>query len=310
MILKELKLENFLSHTKTHIKFEPEGITIFVGDNGAGKSSIIDGIYYALFGRSTKGSAKDLIQWGKNKATVSLIFQRGKDEYMVEREITIRGKKASTSAMVYKKEKDQFIPYYSKDITKSLQNITGITNKTFQASILIKQGEIEKLLEIPRSERAKIFEEMLDMTIYQIVSELAGEKRKELNRELEAKLQDIKDITEIEEGIQQLTQEIDTLQRKVNTLQKRADCLRTKRKKTGEEIKKLQAEKDKALQIQSRIKILQDKISTLQGRLEEEQESLKLINQLKEKLPALQKKVEKLEQLEDIYRLLNEKETL
>ena len=48
MIFKELKLENFKSHINSIIKFE-KGTTIILGENGAGMSSIFEGINFALY---------------------------------------------------------------------------------------------------------------------------------------------------------------------------------------------------------------------------------------------------------------------
>ena len=51
-MITSIELVDFLSHSDTKLKFE-EGVTIFVGDNGAGKSSIIDAITFSLFGQHT-----------------------------------------------------------------------------------------------------------------------------------------------------------------------------------------------------------------------------------------------------------------
>ena len=51
MIIESLELTNFLSHEKTNIVFE-NGINIITGKNGAGKTSILDGIKFALFAES------------------------------------------------------------------------------------------------------------------------------------------------------------------------------------------------------------------------------------------------------------------
>jgi len=49
MIFKSLKLENIRSFKNCHITF-PKGITLFEGDVGSGKSSILMAIEFALFG--------------------------------------------------------------------------------------------------------------------------------------------------------------------------------------------------------------------------------------------------------------------
>jgi len=53
-VIERVKLVNFLSHKDTEIQLG-EGLTVFIGRNGAGKSSVIDAITYALYGQHTRG---------------------------------------------------------------------------------------------------------------------------------------------------------------------------------------------------------------------------------------------------------------
>ncbi|RMD47086.1 MAG: hypothetical protein D6831_00600, partial [Aquificota bacterium] len=183
MILKRLYLKNFLAHEDSEINFSQKGITVFIGENGAGKSSIIEGIMFALFGKSDKGNQLELVKWGRNQAVVELEFQKGKEIFKIERTIEIKGKRATSTGVVYKKKGDRYIPFFQKNISKEIPKLTGITNKIFNSSILVKQGDIEGLLKLSPKERGKVFEEILDMTIYQLLSEKAGEKRRDLEKE-------------------------------------------------------------------------------------------------------------------------------
>ena len=47
-MITSVKLDNFLSHRHTELTFD-NGVTVFIGGNGAGKSSIIDAMTFALF---------------------------------------------------------------------------------------------------------------------------------------------------------------------------------------------------------------------------------------------------------------------
>jgi exonuclease SbcC len=72
MILKSLRLENIRSYTEQTVDF-PMGITLFEGDIGSGKSTILMAIEFALFGLgSEKGGA--LLKAGAKKAA-SLCFR-------------------------------------------------------------------------------------------------------------------------------------------------------------------------------------------------------------------------------------------
>ena len=67
-MIRSIELIDFLAHSNTKLEFD-SGATVFVGDNGAGKSSIIDAIIFSLFGESRFGkkNKKGLIRRGANQ---------------------------------------------------------------------------------------------------------------------------------------------------------------------------------------------------------------------------------------------------
>jgi exonuclease SbcC len=85
MILKSLRLENIRSYAEQTIDF-PMGITLFEGDIGSGKSTILMAIEFALFGLgSEKGGA--LLKAGAKKGLVTLCFEVDGKEYEVCRSL-------------------------------------------------------------------------------------------------------------------------------------------------------------------------------------------------------------------------------
>ena len=77
-MIHSIELIDFLAHHDTKLDFSNDA-TVFVGQNGAGKSSIIDAITFSLFGAHTrvlgsKRSNKSLIRRGANKALVKIEF--------------------------------------------------------------------------------------------------------------------------------------------------------------------------------------------------------------------------------------------
>ena len=76
-MIESIRLKNFISHEDTVIELE-DGINVFVGNNGAGKSSVIDAITYALYGRHTRELDKNLVRRGSLSSAVSVTFTCGK----------------------------------------------------------------------------------------------------------------------------------------------------------------------------------------------------------------------------------------
>jgi DNA repair protein SbcC/Rad50 len=169
-VLKDIKLHNFISHSDTTLTFN-RGITIFVGHNGSGKSSIIDAITFALFGEHTRKSNKNLVQRGCQSSSVSLSFSIGAREYVAYRQIGSSGQ--STSAkfelisdvnnaarsvnnkrIIISGERKQFGESMSAEIAK----IVEMNYKKLRIAGIIQQGELNKIIET----QPKEFKELLN----------------------------------------------------------------------------------------------------------------------------------------------------
>ena len=64
ILLKKITLFDFLSHSDTEIDFEPDQNVLIDGKSGSGKSSIVEGLIWALYGKG-RSDNKSLIKKGK-----------------------------------------------------------------------------------------------------------------------------------------------------------------------------------------------------------------------------------------------------
>ena len=160
MILKKLILKNFKSHKNTTIEFN-KGITIIVGENGVGKSSILEGITYALFKKSTLNQ-NDLITLDKNneqKSTMSvtLFFEENGNEYKIVRTNSL----SSSNSKLFKGKK--LIAQGNSEVNKELNYIINMDMDLFLNAIYIRQGEIADLVSKKPSERKKLIGKFLNI---------------------------------------------------------------------------------------------------------------------------------------------------
>ena len=89
MIVKELELTNIRSHIHSLIKF-PLGRTLLEGDIGSGKSSVLIGIEFALFGLGSD-SGSSLLKMGTDSGEVRMTFEVNGSEYQVTRRLQRKG---------------------------------------------------------------------------------------------------------------------------------------------------------------------------------------------------------------------------
>src|SRR6059036_2687931 len=91
MQLLRLRLVNFRQHADTELEFGP-GVTGIVGPNGSGKTTILEGIAWAMYGtqavRGDKDSIRRLGATGRAGVEVELEFRLGAHEYRVTRSLT------------------------------------------------------------------------------------------------------------------------------------------------------------------------------------------------------------------------------
>jgi exonuclease SbcC len=147
-LIDEVYLRNFRSHKKTHISFEydeGENITVVIGVNGSGKTSILDGISFALFkGKPAGVGVAELITLGEDEGEVSLTFHSNGRKYRVRRKRSVKGGAESFFYQLNKSE-EKLVAMREKEVTKEIEDVLGINGELFTNAVYIKQGEIDRL---------------------------------------------------------------------------------------------------------------------------------------------------------------------
>ena len=118
-MITSIELGDFLSHSNTELEFE-NGVTVFVGDNGAGKSSIIDGITFALFGQHTRKSNKGLIKRGSNQGFAKIGFSINGKQFEAVRKIDSKGTLTATFAEIVDNERVEIAAGERKQFGESM----------------------------------------------------------------------------------------------------------------------------------------------------------------------------------------------
>ena len=159
MIFTKLKLNNFKSHKNTVIEFD-KGITVIVGENGAGKSTIFEAISFALFKQHTAKRIDDLVRNNANSMSVELEFSSNNKEYKIVRE-----KKSSLKSSIYAKTSTDggyvHICSGDKEVNEEIRQILDIDSDLFLNAIYIRQGEIAELVDKTPAEKKLLIAKLL-----------------------------------------------------------------------------------------------------------------------------------------------------
>lgn len=227
MIPRKLEIEGFLAYrNKVSLDFTTFQYGVIVGENGAGKSSLLDAILFALYGKA-RGAEKmdDLINERSEKAAVSYEFKVGDDAYKVVRE---KERNGDSRIFFYKYDSDfrMFKPTGHRGIKpneEAIIKVVGLDYETFTSSALLIQGKSDKFLSAKPSERKNVLSEILGLNIYENIRAKAAEYLRQLIKELSTVNIDLSGLQSINE---EFLKEIQvSLDRKNNDLTDTRDVL-------------------------------------------------------------------------------------
>lgn len=194
MKINRIHLENYRIHDKLDVEFD-SGINLLLGENGKGKSSILEAIGYALFDSELRGgNQREAIKYGKKSAKIEIEFT-GMDgeDYIVTRKIP-----GSTS--IYKKDNPDFQLIGKEDRIRELCGIKGDLKGIYDNVIVAKQNEFISSFKEKDNEREKIFNKVFNTDIYKKIYE--GYSRDAVNRyekDIEIERSSMENIAEIME---------------------------------------------------------------------------------------------------------------
>jgi exonuclease SbcC len=149
-MLQSVEIENFLSHKNTRLTFD-KGVTVFVGQNGAGKSSIIDAITFALFGEHRRKSTKGLLRRGTNQAYAKVEFSIGNRQFEAVRKIDSKG---TVGALLSEKINGEAVSLaagerrqFGESMTKTIEDLIGLDFEKLKVASIVQQGELQAIID-------------------------------------------------------------------------------------------------------------------------------------------------------------------
>lgn len=172
LIPTSLRLENFLSYRGTHKITIPRGVTAIqgvdhdtspAGSNGAGKTSIMFAVSWALTGTiPTPGFVQaDVVNWWEEAARVKLVLEGRDERLVVDRQW--RSRRTHLKVTVNRKEFSGDVP----EVQRQLDEFLGLDTKLFFSSVLMRRkGKFPSFYDATPTERMKILGTVLDDSVF------------------------------------------------------------------------------------------------------------------------------------------------
>jgi exonuclease SbcC len=284
-MIESIELTNWRTHRHTEMRFQ-RGVNVLIGVMGAGKSSVMDAISFALFGtfpalKSKNVSTKELITsrpTAEDSAEVKLTFTVGPDRYTVSRKLS---KKESTFAKLEKG--GVYIQTQAERVNEEVEALLKIDYDTFSRAIYSEQNRLGYFLELAKGDRKKQIDQMLGLDNFSRAEENATSLINNLRnrvKEDELTLAQL-DVKQYKLELEKLSLEREKLQEEQKRLAKMAADSKEKVRQVELKLQASKKEQERRVTLTKEIEVVNGRISTLKTEISK-------IGESKESLPELE----------------------
>lgn len=187
---KTIRWKNFLSTGSqfTEIQLNRNTTTLIIGENGAGKSTILDALCFGLFGKAFRNinKAQLINSINQKHAEVQIEFNIGKKEYKV-----VRGIKPNTFE-IYVNDEMINQDADARDYQKYLEDqILKLNYKSFTQVVILGSASFTPFMQLPAAHRREIIEDLLDIRIFTAMNDVWKEKIAEVRSSIDNKNNEI-----------------------------------------------------------------------------------------------------------------------
>ena len=181
-----LQIEGFTAfRDRQVVDFEPLDLFVITGPTGAGKTSILDAMVFALYGQVPRLGGKqgtaDLISLGQVEARVTFEFSiTGKGRFRVARRLSRRAAQSATLEVL---DGTGWAPACTgavRECDRVLREQLGLDFDSFCKAVVLPQGEFHRFLKGDPKERRQVLVSLLGVSYFQKMGDLARSRRKDL----------------------------------------------------------------------------------------------------------------------------------
>ncbi len=179
MIPLRVCLDNFQPFATSTLPLEGVHLACITGHNGAGKSSLLDALTWALWGRSRNKADEDVIRGGANETSVSLQFSVNGAIYAVTRKKKRgKGKSSGQALLELRRGEDVLTGATIKETQAAINALINMDYATCINSVYLRQNHYDEFTVALPSERQAVIGNVLGLGLYVLLEEHAKDRAK------------------------------------------------------------------------------------------------------------------------------------
>ena len=187
---KMVKWKNFLStgNSYTYIDLQLHNTTLIVGENGSGKSTMLDALTFGLFGKAFRKINKPQLINSVNSSDclVEVEFDIGSKSFIVRRGIKPNVFEIFVDGILL--NQDAKVRDYQDVLEKT---ILKLNYKSFTQIIVLGSSSFQPFMQLPISSRREVIEDLLDIQIFSVMNQLLKDRSAENGLELRSNNDDL-----------------------------------------------------------------------------------------------------------------------
>ena len=176
----ELTIDGFKSYRESQtFNFDGRGLFGIVGPTGSGKSSLLDALVYALFGKTPRleKETRRLINSQRDEAKVRLVFDVDDVAWEVTRVIRHKG---AAPVVLRRLGETNHEAAGAGAVNERIESLIGLDFRAFCSSVTLPQGEFDRFLRAAPSDRAKVLKGIFRLERVDQLRDLSKQRKAEL----------------------------------------------------------------------------------------------------------------------------------
>ncbi|MFB6273372.1 MAG: AAA family ATPase [Salinibacter sp.] len=282
--LTRIEIRNLFNHDHTEIELD-QGLNVIAGPNGSGKSSLMEAIYFALYGSKAAGvmglTLDEILRDEADDGHVTVEFRHRGIDYRATMGLRRRNGKTGSHNCSLVSDEGEWSG--ASAMTDAMAEIVGMSAEDVANAVYIRQGDVDRIIHARPEERRSLMDRLLQLAELDTYGERAKKARSAVNRrhkETQGQL------SEIDDDIQEL--EDDEVERRCEETRLAVEDKQSVRYRT---FQGLQTAKDELSQLQA-LQKRQSEIDQTRRTIEEKRGELGPLNQeindLRGQLPDIQ----------------------